>query len=312
MSEATVYSIRHNPSIMVSNYNIKASQYLKEQRSKDFYPKVDLMIQQSLDNNTFGIEEEKNRFRAGLVLTYNLYRGGADSDTKAKAISAIYRDTQTRNELKRQTIEGLELSWSAYIMLERQLKELAKYRDFSEETLNLYKEEYDIGRRTLLDLLSAQNDFINAKSQIIRVKYDGLFAKYRILDSMGLLVAGIMGNEYDYMQKVGLSGVDAVDNIDTLPISYDEDNDNISSLEDECPASLTGADILSNGCTNLSDRFSQVKHFEILNFDRDVELISSKKTLDSIINTLIVNSEKLEKYNVPRKTNHLIQYSYSR
>ena len=84
-------------------------------------------------------------------------------------------------------------------MTTKQLDELIKYRDYSEDTLNLYKEEYVIGRRTLLDLLSAQNDFINAKSQIVHATYDCLFAKYRILDSMGLLVAGIMGNEYNYM-----------------------------------------------------------------------------------------------------------------
>jgi adhesin transport system outer membrane protein len=108
------------------------------------------MLQQNMDSNTFGVEIERNRFRAGVVLTYNLYRGGADSDEITKSTSAIYRNVQTKNELQRETIEGLELSWSAYTMTDLQLIELIKYRNFSEETLKLYKEEYDIGRRTLL------------------------------------------------------------------------------------------------------------------------------------------------------------------
>ena len=293
LNEATSYSIRHNPSIMVSNFNIKAAQYLKDQKKKNYYPKIDLMVQQNLDNNTYGLETERNRFRAGVVLSYNLYRGGADSDSVQKAISTIYRDVQIKNELQRQTIEGLELSWSAYTMIDKQLVELIKYRDYSKETLELYKEEYDIGRRTLLDLLSSQNDFINAKAQIIRAKYDSLFSKYRILDSMGLLVAGVMGNDYNYMQQVGLAGVDAVDNEDSLPITYDEDKDGLAVNEDSCQASSLNADILSNGCANRSNQFSAIKNFELLQFNRSNKSLKSKKILNSMIDEIKRNKEKI-------------------
>jgi len=295
LEEATAYSIRNNPSIMVSNYNIKAAQYLREESQKDYYPKIDLMAQQNLDRNTYGSSGTRDRFRAGVVLSYNLYRGGSDQDRIEQTTSAIHRDVQTRNELQRQTIEGLELSWSAAKMTLRQLVELEKYREYSEETLNLYKEEYDIGRRTLLDLLSAQHDFINSKSQIITAEYDNLFAKYRILDSMGLLVAGIMGNQYDYMERVGLTGVDAVDNTDTLPISYDEDNDNLSALEDECPASLDNENILSNGCKNFSMNPSEIKHFELLSFNRVDENTSSEKNLKDILDSAKNNNEDIDK-----------------
>ncbi|QSZ41521.1 TolC family outer membrane protein [Sulfurimonas aquatica] len=295
LNEATAYAVRNNPSIMVSQYNIKSSQHLKRQKEKNYYPKIDAMVQQNLDKNTYGLEDERNRFRAGLVLTYNLYRGGADADTVSKAVSTIYRDVQTKNELQRQIIEGLELSWSAYTMIEKQLIELLRYRDFSIETLDLYKEEYDIGRRTLLDLLSAQNDLINAKSQIIRANYDSLFAKYRILDSMGLLVAGIMGNDYKYMERVGIVGVDAVENEDTLPVNYDNDKDNIPMLTDMCQASAVDSDVLSNGCVNRSSNFSKVKHFGLIQFDRDENNVSSIDALNSVISQLIENNENLSR-----------------
>jgi len=295
LNEASEYAIRNNPSIMVSNYNIKAAEYLKSEKEKDFYPKIDLIAQQNLDKNTYSIAAERNRLRAGVILTYNLYRGGADVDNVEKHISSIYKNVQIRNELQRETLEGLELSWSAYKMTQKQLVQLEKYKTYSEETLSLYKEEYDLGRRTLLDLLSAQNDFINAKSQIIKATYDGLFAKYRVLDSMGLLVAGIMGNEYSYMQKVGLAGVDAVDNIDTMPISYDEDRDNLASADDLCQASFENSDILSNGCLNLSEKYTQIKSFKLLKFGSNGELENSDETLKDIVDSVQTNSYKLKK-----------------
>ena len=296
LNEAMEYTIRNNPSIMVANYNIKAAEYLKEQKEKDYYPKVDLIAQQNLDNNTFGLEADRNRARVGVVLTYNLYRGGADKDATQKSISAIYREVQTKNELQREAMEGLELSWSAYTKIAKQLEELKKYKEFSEETLSLYQEEYDIGRRSLLDLLSAQNDVINAKSQIIKAHYDRLFAQYRILDSMGLLVAGIMGNDYQYMRNVGLTGINAVDNKDTLPISYDEDHDNIATQEDLCQTSYGDVNILSNGCTDTSKLFSSVKHFALVHFTKNgatVDSNGSKYEFDKIINEIKQNQEHL-------------------
>lgn len=303
LEEATAYAIRNNPSMMVENYNIKAAQYLREQQKSAYYPKIDLMAQQNLDNNTYGVEGKRDRFRAGVVLTYNFFRGGADSDTIQKSISSIRREVETKNELQRETIEDLELSWSAYTMLSKQLEELQKYASSSEETVSLYKQEYDLGRRTLLDLLTAQNDFMNAKTQIVTAKYDLLSAKYRILDAMGLLVAGITGNDYKYMHEVGIAGRDAVKNIDTLPISYDSDKDTVANNNDICQASYDNNNsIVPNGCMkNSQDGSSKVEHFGLVYFDSNAQISSAKDSKDSVNNILSAlknNKDKLAKVEI--------------
>ena len=204
LEEAVAYAVRHNPSMKVSDFNIMASKQFVKQSDKNFYPTLDLVVSQDLDNNINGNEEDYNRFNAGLVLSYNFYKGGQDKAQSAKAQNLLNKELQTKNDLERQVRQGMELSWSAYEMIEDQLKELTKYQEYSEETLALYREEYDLGRRTLLDVLSTQNDIQNAKVQMATAKSDHLFSKYRILDSMGLLVNGILFDNYDYMEKVGL------------------------------------------------------------------------------------------------------------
>ncbi|MFY4754504.1 TolC family protein, partial [Aliarcobacter butzleri] len=76
------------------------------------------------------------------------------------------KEVELQRNLKRQTIESLELSWSAYEMLGKQLVELYKYYQYSEDTLESYSSEYEMGRRSLLDLISAQNDLVNSNNQI--------------------------------------------------------------------------------------------------------------------------------------------------
>jgi len=57
--------------------------------------------------------------------------------------------------------------------------------------------EYDMGHRSLLDLLAVQGDIINAKSKFVEAKYDRAFAEYRILDAMGTMVSSIVNNKRD-------------------------------------------------------------------------------------------------------------------
>jgi adhesin transport system outer membrane protein len=254
IERAALYSINHNPSLLVSRYNIKGAQALWKQNEKDYYPKIDLEVSQNYndasDRNAF--DQPDDRFRARIVLNYNIFRGGADSATSQKNISKINQEVEIQRDLKRQVIEGLDLSWNAYEMIGLQLKDLKEYKDFSAKTLELYKEEYDLGRRSLLDLLAAQNDFINSKSQIITAEYEHLFSKYRILDAMGLLPMAVSGNEQDYASRVNLyTNAGAHEILDSVPVKLDVDSDNIPDNEDLCDNSVLENNIMPYGCKKI-------------------------------------------------------------
>ena len=256
IERAALYSINHNPSLLVSRYNIKGAQALWKQNEKDFYPTVDLEISQNFNDNDNALNAFDNpddRFRARLILNYNIFRGGADSANSQKHISKINQEIEIKRDLKRQVIEGLDLSWSAYEMIGLQLKDLREYKKFSEKTLELYKEEYDLGRRSLLDLLSSQNDVINARSQIITAEYEELFAKYRILDAMGLLTMAIAGDTKEFNSRVNLyTDAEAHEILDTVPVKLDVDNDNIADNEDLCDNSLLENNIMPYGCKKMT------------------------------------------------------------
>lgn len=256
IERAAMYSIKHNPSLLVSRYNIKGAQALWKQRDKEFYPKLDLEVNQFYNDShidTNGFDQPDDRFRARLVLTYNLFSGGKDKAEFQKNISKIAQETEIKRDLKRQVIEGLELSWNAYENISKQLVDLRKYSKFSEETLKLNEQEYDLGRRSLLDLLSSQNDVINSRTQIITAQYDYLFAKYRILDAMGLLVTAVAGDETKYTSRVNLYGdADAKEVLDTVPVELDVDKDHIADDIDLCDNSALEDNIMPYGCKKIA------------------------------------------------------------
>lgn len=203
------YAARHNPSVLVTEYNIKAAKSQKELAYSKYYPKIDAFARQSWANNVGGLEGSDDRFKMGLTLNYNLYRGGADESQIQKSMSKISQESENKRETLRKLNEQGELSWNAKVYLTEQLEHLKRYESTSAKTLDLFQKEYDLGRRTLLDLIVAQNDHIAAQTQIINAENDLLFAHFRILDAMGSMVQNILGSKAEFSaQKVGLNVLD--------------------------------------------------------------------------------------------------------
>lgn len=265
LEDATQYAIKHNPSLLVSNYNIKQAQATKEENEASFYPKLDLEISQSVNKNLNVIEFEDSRFKAMAYLKYNIFNGFSDSADLQASVSKIHQELEIKNNLRRQVIEGLNLSWASNKKLQEQLIHLKEYKKFSLKTLTLYAKEYDLGRRSLLDLLSAQNDFIGSKSQIINTEYSILLAKYRILDAMGNLIPSIMGTEDLTYTKVDL--ISSTE--DSLPIRLDNDNDLIVDDKDICHNSLSSEMKNIYGCSFKNDNIYKIERYNGFEFSTE-------------------------------------------
>ena len=284
IEEAAQYAIEHNPSLLVSKYNIKLAQATHKEKESSYYPQIDIEVSQSINKNMSSIEGVNSRFKAMAYVKYNIFNGFSDSSAIQKSISQVHQEVESKNNLRRQVIEGLNLSWVANEKLEEQLVHLEKYKEFSKKTLTLYAKEYDLGRRSLLDLLSAQNDFIGAKSQIINNNYSMLFAKYRILDAMGILVPTIMSEDNSYA-NVGLVA-NYTEQEDELPLGLDRDMDLITDDKDLCNNSLTTTMKNIYGCEFQSKEISQIERYSGFEFS-DNELTSdAQERIENLIKQL--------------------------
>jgi len=275
IEDAAQFAMQNNPSLLVSKYNIKLAQSTYKEKKSPFYPHLDIEVSQAMNKNLSAIEGEDDRFRAMAFLTYNFFNGFADEAALQKSVSTIHQEVELKNTLRREVIEGLNLSWAANEKLSDQLEHLKDYKKFSLKTLTLYSKEYDLGRRSLLDLLSAQNDFIGAKSQIINTEYSMLFAKYRILDAMGTLVPTIIGNTDIVYSNVGLVG-DTPINEDALPVAFDRDRDLIVDEEDICSNSLTTEMRSLYGCKFVYDDTKRIERYSGFLFENGSATLTSE------------------------------------
>lgn len=204
LEKALAFALKNNPSLLVNKYNVESAKDKRTASLSRFYPKIDVEISQTMNENVSTIVGNDDRFKAMVILRYNLFNGFADSSEAQKSLSRVHQETSANNDTRRKVSQELQLAFASYSKLTEQIKHIKKYKIFAAKTLKLYSKEYDLGKRSLLDLLSVQNDLIGAKSQIITVEASLLLAKYSILNSMGTLVSTVLDGQNKLYSNVEL------------------------------------------------------------------------------------------------------------
>ena len=120
-----------------------------------------------------------------LRLRYNLFNGGKDVARREETAHLISQAKDIRDNTYRQVVESMRLSWVAHTTVQNQLDFFKTHRDASIKALEAYQLQFNIGQRTLLDLLDSANEMFVAKSDYVNAQFDEQFAAYRILASMG-------------------------------------------------------------------------------------------------------------------------------
>lgn len=253
IEEALQIALEHNPSLNVARYKLEAAQKSYEITKAPFLPSIDFEVLKTWNRNQAGIDGADESAQALLTLSYNFFNGGRDSAQRKKELSVIHQEDKGLAKIRREVIEGLQLSWSAYEFVSRQKDFLLKHEFYTQKTLEAYREEFSLGRRSLVDLLDAEAELNTARSKLVNVNFDMLYAKMRVLDAMGLLPGAL---EINVKPTVGLRPDDLIDigmvKRFPLPLVEDSDGDGIPNSKDECVNSEVGISVNKYGCERFS------------------------------------------------------------
>ncbi|KEA63188.1 Type I secretion system [Marinobacterium lacunae] len=189
--EALAIANESHPVVGVAQSDVEATYAQRDAAKSRMYPRLDLEIERRWDENLDGIEGDDEDLTAMLRLRYNLFNGGADKARIRQTEYQIGEAQQVQRDSMRQIKQSLELSWNAYEILGRQIEHLQQHVSSSEQTRNSYQKQFDIGQRSLLDLLDTENEVFSAKNQLAEAQLDQQIAKLRILNGMGGLLSAM-------------------------------------------------------------------------------------------------------------------------
>ncbi|MFA6699566.1 MAG: TolC family protein, partial [Thiomicrospira sp.] len=191
LESATQIALAEHPTLKAANGDIAETRAQYKASDRFNYPRLDLEVEKTFDHNLAGVRGKNEYLQAMLRVRYNLYRGGRDSAEKRRTIAAYHEATEVRDNTRRQVIENLRYAWNAQTYVEKQLDYIEQHIKLTYDTLTGYRQQFTLGRRSLLDLLNTENEYNSATKNLISSEAALLKAKYRILAGMGHLLPAL-------------------------------------------------------------------------------------------------------------------------
>ena len=190
-------ALKSNPALRASVENIEASQYDLEARRAAFMPKFELVARRD-DYSNYEDAGSRDDTRVELRMNFNLFNGGSDA-----ARSRQYRERKNvaldlREKACRDLRQTLSIAYNETQRLNDQLSYIALQVALVEKTRTAYRDQFNIGQRTLLDLLNTQNEYFDARRSQVNAEADLSIAYLRSYAGMGNL-----------LERLGLKRVDA-------------------------------------------------------------------------------------------------------
>lgn len=188
-------TLAHSPTLDIFTADIEVA-YAESQGTKSTqYPQVDFQMNARAGHDLGGTEGRDTSASALVVLNWNLYRGGADVARQREFVHRHQQSKEARAEASRAVENDVRQTWASMISSGERAVQFADQAQANTEVVKAYQDQFNLDRRTLLDVLDAQNELFVSRSNTVDSEFLEALAVYRLLALKGELLP-TMGLEY--------------------------------------------------------------------------------------------------------------------
>jgi len=178
-----------NPDISAADFAEQAAQNRVRSSIGELYPVISLSAELLHSENQFSGDSETDAARVLAIVSIPLYQQGFVS-------SQVRKDKQAANQRRIEVIETRRRvrqectdSWEQLITARAQIRSFTDETRATRIALEGVREENSVGQRTILDVLDAEQEFLNAQISLTRAQRDETVASFVVLQCVGRLTA---------------------------------------------------------------------------------------------------------------------------
>ena len=188
LADAEALARQNNPRVQEAMADLNTAREEIRAARADLGPRLNLEGRARAGHDIDGFEGRTTDLQARAVLRWDLFNGGIK---EANVREQQNRADEVHGRLYQRTRQAEEDVRSAWSRLQNQTSlatELETQGRISDDLLLSYREQFNIGRRSLLDVLDAQNTRYNVQAQTETARLSKLYAQYRVLASANRLI----------------------------------------------------------------------------------------------------------------------------
>ena len=122
------------------------------------------------------------------MLRWNIFDGGIN---RAKVQEMLRRASEARfrlHEMSREAESDARTAWNRMQTQSKLFDELSRQGQVSDDLLLSYREQFNVGRRSLLDVLDAQNTRYNVQIRTETARFSEMFGELQVLAATNQLL----------------------------------------------------------------------------------------------------------------------------
>ena len=151
-------------------------------------PRLNLEGRARAGHDIDGFAGRTTDLQALAVLRWDLYNGGIKEANYREQLNRADEVHGRLFERQRAAEEDVRNAWSRLQNQTALVSELETQSKITDDVLLSYREQFNIGRRSLLDVLDAQNTRYNVQAQTETARLAKLYAQYRVLAAENRLI----------------------------------------------------------------------------------------------------------------------------
>lgn len=190
-AEALKVAYVKNPDILSTIEDIQAAKDEVKTREARYYPRLDLQARKNLGTSSDGRNSTSAADLLELTMNFNLFNGFSDKALVSQTIEKMNTAADQRDKACVDTRQLVTIAYNDITQLKEQLDYRDRHQKAIENAREAYRKQFDIGQRTLLDLLDTENEYFQARRAYANTKYDLKNAYARLYASQGELLSKI-------------------------------------------------------------------------------------------------------------------------
>ena len=191
LGEVTSQALHNNPRVMAAIAETDASFFEQQQFRSTLFPQVYLEGNATRGEDLEGTEGRNDELGARVVLRWKLFDGGVRRNRVSELGERHSEKIAEQLILGRQLTEEVEVAWARLVEGRAQVEAIRRESSQDAKVVATYKDEYDANKRSLLDVLDAENARFNTQFELSNVEALHVFSSYELLALMGSLLASL-------------------------------------------------------------------------------------------------------------------------
>ena len=191
LADAEALARKDNPRVQEAIADLASAREEIKAAKAELGPKFNLEGRGRYGNDIDGFEGKTTDLTGRVVMRWTMFNGNTNIQNVREQQARADEVHARLFEQTRKAEEDARSAWSRLVNQSRLVTELETQGKVSDDLLLSYREQFNVGRRSLLDVLDAQNTRYNVQAQIETSHLAKLYAQYRVLAAANRLIEAL-------------------------------------------------------------------------------------------------------------------------